>query len=133
MTAIQNKTRSQGTSTLLVILVLLSIIAGAIALGTIGTLPLSSHAANSHTAEKYTAATIQSMIYRGTCKDVRCYTCPEHVKMMVLCKLSHDSNLWGGLIVSITTNSVITGYAAPWDYWYKVSARDNCTQTAFLP
>lgn len=133
MTAIQNETYSNGTSKLFLVLVLIVVVAGAIALGTIGAMPLSSHAQNGHQTEKYSAAGIQSKINNSTCKDIICYTCPSHAKLMVLCKMSDSSDIWGGLIVSMTTNSVITGYAAPWNYWYKVSIRDGCTQTLFSP
>lgn len=113
----------------LIILLALAAIA-AIALGT---LELSTHAAQGRENTSLDAATIAKMMDNGTCKPIEAWECPLHDQQKIICKLK--GNLWGGIIKSTTVNPpiIITGYPAPYSYWQRAVVRDECYLTMYTP
>jgi hypothetical protein len=77
-----------------------------------------------HVGDQVTPADIQETLKRGECLSIERYYSPRYNTQMILCELGWTS-LWGGMIIGYTTHVELTTYAAPYDWWRKVIARDN--------
>ena len=105
------------------ILVLLFVAIAALLVASVGLndLPFTNHAEQSHAQEKWNARSIAAYMDAGYCKP-RKYECPGDNADLYVCDLENDLSI--GLWVGRFVQRVITGYAAPHDYW---NNRLGCT------
>lgn len=98
--------------------------------GSLSTLPMTSHAEQGRAGTTMDAETIRQMIDKRACKPIEVYMCPPVRQAKSMCYLKHGGNdeLWAGVILGINPpHPVITGYVAPYfEYWIPANERDGC-------
>lgn len=107
------------------------IIAVSVAVGSLGSLPMTRHAEQGRAGTTMDAEAIRQMIDNRACKPIEVYVCPPVGQSKLMCYLKPSSDgdqLWAGVIVGIDMpHPIITGYVAPYKaYWEPANYRDGC-------
>lgn len=129
MTTITQHHRGGGGKIFLILMAI--IIAFSIVVGSLGSLPMTRHAAQGRAGTTMDAEEIRQMIDKRACKPIEVYVCPPVNQSKLMCYLKPSSagdELWAGVIVGIDTpHPIITGFVAPYfEYWIPANYRDGC-------
>ena len=129
MTTITQQHRGGGGKIFLILVAI--IIAVSVAVGNLGSLPMTRHAAQGRASTSMGAEEIRQMIDKRACKPIEVYVCPPVKQSKLMCYLKPSSDgdeLWAGVIVGIDMpHPIITGYVAPYfSYWIGANERDGC-------
>lgn len=128
MTTVTLDNRGGGGKILLILVAI--VIAFSVAVGSLGTLPMTKHAEQGRAGTTMDAEAIRQMIDKRACKPIEVYVCPPVSQSKLICYLKPGGNgdaLWAGVIVGISApHPIITGYVAPYSYWQGANLRDGC-------
>ena len=86
----------------------------------------TKHAGESHAAEVWNVSSILPLISASACHPIVLHECPAVDQRKVICPVP-GTQLWVGLIIGRTSNKIVTGYPADWNYWQNAAVRDGCT------
>lgn len=79
-------------------------------------LPLSKHAQKGHEGQAWNAVKIQSFMDAGKCKPI-IYACPNEDIQIKFCEIDPKRNYSIGLVIGLTRQIILTGFAAKTQYW----------------
>ena len=112
---------------LIAALIALLALAAAIAipkLSDLPNLPRTKHAESAHTGQAWDVDSIIAVMSGGGCGTVNTYVCDDGTFLYICSNPDNISQLLG-LVVSQTTEKVITGYTARESYW--TGKANSCT------